>query len=137
MLGEAPGIDLGCLGESPGKDFGRILDDSMHCFGRSWPSIFVPISSQVWPNSRSVVVLPSVSHPCCPAFSCRGRGLAQRVKFAVPRRGAGVVLDGSVKSPVPEGLPFLTFPAASARPPTHLTELDIASFFRFFSIFSH
>ena len=50
--------------------------------------------------------------------SCRGGGLAERVKFAVPRRGAGVVLDGCVKSPVPEGLPFLTFPAASARPPT-------------------
>ena len=44
--------------------------------------------------------------------------LAKRFKFAVPLRGAGVVLDGSVKSPVPEGFPFLTFPAASARPPT-------------------
>ena len=43
--------------------------------------------------------------------------LAERFKFAVPLRGAGVVLNGSVKSPVPEGLPFLTFPAASARPP--------------------
>ena len=73
VLGKAPGIDLGCLGEPPGKDFRRILDDSMHCFGRSWPSIFVPISSQVWPNSRSVVVLPSVSHPCCPALQLQGR----------------------------------------------------------------
>ena len=72
---------FGSLGESPGKNFERILNDSMHCFGRSCPSIFVPISSQVWPNSRSVVVLPSVSHPCCPAFSCRGGGLAQRVKL--------------------------------------------------------
>ena len=48
--------------------------------------------------------------------------LAKRFKFAVPQRGAGVVLDGSVNFnlslPVPEGFPFLTFPAASARPPT-------------------
>ena len=80
MLGEAPGIDLGCLGDPPGKDFERILDGVLRHFGRAWPSIFVPIPSQVWPNSRSVVVLPSVSHPCCPAFSCRGGGLAQRVK---------------------------------------------------------
>ena len=37
-------------------------------------------------------------------FSCRGGGRAERVKFAVPKRGAGVVLNGSVKSSVPEGL---------------------------------
>ena len=66
VLGEAPWIGFGCLGELPGKDFVRILDSSLRHFGRSWPSIFVPISSQVWPNYRSVVVLPSVSHPCCP-----------------------------------------------------------------------
>ena len=39
----------------------------------------------------TLVALPS---------SCRGGGLAQRVKFAVPRRGAGVVVDQFV-SPVP------------------------------------
>ena len=137
MLGDAPGIDFGCPGEPPGKDFGRILDGSLRHFGRSWPSIFVPISSQVWPNSRSVVVLPSVSHPCCPAFSCRGGGLAQRVKFAVPQRGAGVVLNGSVKSPVPEGLPLLTSPPATARPPTLPSIPDGPPFFRFFSISGH
>ena len=81
MLGEAPGIDLGCPGEPPGKDFARILGHSLRHFGRSWPFIFVPILCQVCPNSGSVVVLPSVSHPCCPAFSCRGGGLAQRVKY--------------------------------------------------------
>ena len=80
VLGEAPGIDLGCPGEPPGKDFARILGHSLRHFGRLWPSIFVPILCQVCPNSGSVVVLPSVSHPCCPAFSCRGGGLAQRVK---------------------------------------------------------
>ena len=73
VLGKAPGIDFGCLGELPGKDFGRILDGSLRHFGRLWPSIFVPIPSQVWPNSRSVVVLPSVSHPCCPALQLQGR----------------------------------------------------------------
>ena len=81
MLGEAPGIDLGCPGEPPGKDFARILGHSLRYFGRSWPFIFVPILCQVCPNSGLVVVLPSVSHPCCPAFSCRGGGLAQRVKY--------------------------------------------------------
>ena len=60
--------------------------------------------------------LTRITHPQHP-FS-KGGGLAKRPQFAVPQRGAGVVLNGSVKSPVPEGLPFLTFPAASARPPT-------------------
>ena len=35
MLGEAPGIDLGCPGEPPGKDFARILGHSLRHFGRS------------------------------------------------------------------------------------------------------
>ena len=67
-------------GEPPSKDFARILGHSLRHFGGSWPFIFVPILCQVYPNSGSVAVLPSVSHPCCPAFSCRGGGLAQRVK---------------------------------------------------------
>ena len=29
VLGEAPGIDLGCPGEPPGKDFARILGHSL------------------------------------------------------------------------------------------------------------
>ena len=63
----------------------------------------------------------------------KGGGFAKRPQFAVPQRGAGVVLDGSVKSPVPEGFPFLTFPAASARPPTLPVEACLALFFqRFF-----
>ena len=36
---------------------------------------------------------------------------------------------------VPEGLPFLTFPAATARPPTLSVELGLAPVFRRFSIF--
>ena len=39
------------------------------------------------------------------------------------------------KSPDPEGLPFLTFPAASARPPTLPVEVELAPFFRLFSVF--
>ena len=46
-----------------------------------------------------------------------------------------MVLDGSVKSPVPEGFPFLTFPAASARPPTLPVEVELAPFFRLFPFF--
>ena len=75
--------------------------------------------------------------PVALPFSCRGGGLAERGKFAVPQRGAGVVLNGSVKSPVPEGFPFLTFPAASARPPTPSVQTRrtalLFGFFRFFS----
>ena len=63
-----------------GEDFARILVHSLRHFARSWSFIFVPILCQVCPNSGSVVVLPSMSHPCCRAFSCRGGGLAQHVK---------------------------------------------------------
>ena len=47
--------------------------------------------------------------PVALPFSCRGGGLAERGKFAVPQRGAGVVLDECFKSPVPEGFtpPYL------------------------------
>ena len=75
--------------------------------------------------------------PVALPFSCRGGGLAERGKFAVPQRGAGVVLNGSVKSPVPEGLPLLTSPAATARPPTLPVEVDMAPVFRCFFDFSH
>ena len=44
-------------------------------------------------------------------FNCRGGGRAERVKFAVPQRGAGVVLNGSVKSPVPEGFIYPSLPS--------------------------
>ena len=73
--------------------------------------------------------------PVALPFSCRGGGLAERGKFAVPQRGAGVVLDQCFKSPVWEGLPLLTSPAANARPPTHPAEVDLAPFFRFVSMF--
>ena len=80
MLGEAPGIDLGCPGEPPGKDFARILGHSLRHFGRSWPLIFVSISSQVCPNSRSVVALPLVLALVGLPLSCRGGGCEERVK---------------------------------------------------------
>ena len=111
------------------KGFYRILGRSWRRFGHSLHLSFVPTSSQVCPNSRSVVALPLVLALVGRPFSCRGGGLAERVKFAVPQRGAGVVLDGSVKSPVPEGLPFLTFPAASARPPTLPSKVEMMPFF--------
>ena len=61
------------VGKPPGKDFERILHGSVRCFGPSCPSVFVPIASQVCPNSGSVVVLPSVSRPRCPALQLQGR----------------------------------------------------------------
>ena len=47
--------------------------------------------------------------PVALPFSCRGGGLAERGKFAVPQRGAGVVLNKSVKSAGPGRftLPYL------------------------------
>ena len=61
--------------------------------------------------------------------------LAKRFKFAVPQRGAGVVLNDCVKSPVPEGFPFLTFPAASARPPYPPVAVELGHVFRLFPFF--
>ena len=47
--------------------------------------------------------------PVALPFSCRGGGLAERGKFAVPQRGAGVVLNGCFKSAGPGGVspPYL------------------------------
>ena len=86
---------------------------------------FGPIPDQLlfYRLCLTAVALPS---------SCRGGGLAERVKFAVPRRGAGVVLNGSVKSPVWEGLPLLTSLPATARPPTLPCRPNEQSFFCFF-----
>ena len=79
--------------------------------------------------------------PVALPFSCRGGGLAERGKFAVPQRGAGVVLNECFKSPVWEGLPLLTSPAATARPPTLPAEVDMGHmapvFPIFFRVFSH
>ena len=77
MLGERAETDLGCPGDPPGTDFGRIFGDSLHCFGRPR---FVTIASQVCPNFKSVVVLPSVPRRALPAFGCRCDGRAERAK---------------------------------------------------------
>ena len=47
--------------------------------------------------------------PVALPFSCRGGGLAERGKFAVPQRGAGVVLRSQLKSAGPGRftLPYL------------------------------
>ena len=65
-------------------------------------------------------------------FSPGVRRCAQRFKFALPQRDAGMVLNGCVKSPVWEGLPLLTSPPAVRRPPYPPTEPDLTPFFRFF-----
>ena len=63
---------------------------------------FVPIPDQLlfYRLCLAPVALP---------FSCRGGGLAERGKFAVPQRGAGVVLDGLVFTDGPGGFtpPYL------------------------------
>ena len=60
-------------GDPPGKDFGRNLDDFLHHSGGSWRPSFVPTSSQVWPNFRSVGVPPSVLPLTRPALQLKGR----------------------------------------------------------------
>ena len=68
-------------GGPPGRDFGTILGHSLRRFGHLLHPSFVPTSSQVCPNSRSVVVLPSVSDPSRPALQLQGRWSAERVKL--------------------------------------------------------
>ena len=74
VLGEGAGIDFGCPGGPPGRDFGRILGHSLRCCGHLLHPSFVPTSSQVCPNSRSVFVLPSVPCLTWTALSRRGGG---------------------------------------------------------------
>ena len=80
MLGERAETDLGFPGDPPGTDFGRIFGDSLHRFGHSWRPRFVTIASQVCPNFKSVVVLPSVPRRALPAFGCRCDDRAERAK---------------------------------------------------------
>ena len=68
-------------GGPPGRDFGTILGHSLRRFGHSLHPSFVPTSSQVCPNSRSVVALPLVLALIGLPFSDRGGGLAERGKF--------------------------------------------------------
>ena len=73
VLGEGAGSDFGCLGDPPGKDLGKNLGDSLPRSGRSWRPSFVPTSSQVWPNFRSVGVPPSILPLTRPALQLKGR----------------------------------------------------------------
>ena len=105
------------------------------CDRSSAPAAERLFGAHVWHTLGTKSAMNRITHPQH-SFS-KGGGFAKRPQFAVPQRGAGVVLNGSVKSPVPEGLPFLTFPAASARPPTLPCKPYLLLCFRFFSIFSN
>jgi len=76
--------------------------------------------------------------PVALPFSCRGGGLAERGKFAVPQRGAGVVLNECFKSPVPEGFtpPYLPGSHRKTTDPSVQTGFDalFSIFFDFFRI---
>ena len=63
-----------CLGEPPGKDFGRILGRSMRCFGRLWPSIFVPIFPKFGPIPDQLLFYRLCLTPVALPSSCRGGG---------------------------------------------------------------
>ena len=61
-----------CWGPSR-EGFWELFGRSLRRFGRSLHLRFVPSSSQVCPNSRSVVVLPLVPGLGCPALQLQGR----------------------------------------------------------------
>ena len=81
VLGEGAGIDFGRPGGPPRMDFERILGHSLRRFGHSLHPSFVPTSSQVCPNSRSVVALPLVLALVGLPFSCRGGGPRSVVNY--------------------------------------------------------
>ena len=91
---------------------------------------FVPIPDQLLFYR---LCLASVALP----FSCRGGGLAERGKFAVPQRGAGVVLNGCVSLRTRKVYPSLP----SRRPPQdrrHFPRRWVwRPFFDFFCFFCH
>ena len=74
-----PETILGVLGALPGGILGG-LGRSLRFFGHSLQPSFVPTSSQVCPNSRSVVALPLLLALVGLPLSCRGGGRAERVK---------------------------------------------------------
>ena len=133
---KAPGSDFDLPGALPDRIFIGFSIFVWPDFCRVFDTFLLIASGTCRGFSGSVGALPgpatNLSNPLCGVPLGYG-DLAQRFKFAVPLRGAGVVLDQSVKSPGPEGLPFLTFPAASARPPTLPAEVELPPFFRFFS----
>ena len=69
-------------------------------------------------------------------FSCRGGGRAERVKFAVPRRGAGVLnpVRTPYRSPGELASPYLS--AGPAETVELFRGTRTAAFFGFFSVFS-
>ena len=73
--------------------------------------------------------------PVALPFSCRGGGLAERGKFAVPQRGAGVVLNKSVKSAGP-GRFTLPYLPGGLRKTTDPSGANLPTF-DFFAFFSH
>ena len=62
--------------------------------------------------------------------------LAERIKFAVPRRGAGVLNPDGLHAGLPESLPLLTSPPDPRRPSFPPAVKVLAPFFGFFSVFS-
>ena len=75
--------------------------------------------------------------PVALPFSCRGGGLAERGKFAVPQRGAGVVLNECFKSAGPGRVspPYLPGSHRKTTDPSRANRRTafFSDFFRFFS----
>ena len=133
MLGEAPGIDLGCLPARILGGFWMILCIALVVCGLlflfQFRPKFGPITDQLlfYRLCLTPVALPS---------SCRGGGLAQRVKFAVPRRGAGVVLKPFVSLRSRKVYPSLPSRRPSADRRTLPRKTGNRPFFDFFRFFS-
>ena len=73
--------------------------------------------------------------PVALPFSCRGGDRAERVKFAVPRRGAGVLNPDGLHAGLPESLPLLTSPPGSAETVVPKGGAKVGLFFSIFSVF--
>ena len=77
---------------------------------------------------------PNLSNPLCGVPLGYG-DLAQRFKFAVPRRGAGVLDSSGLLTGLPESLPLLTSPPDPRRPSIRTRATDTRAFFRIFLVF--
>ena len=118
----------GPIPEAPGSLPDQIL--------QRFCDIFLPVSPGSCRGlSGSAGMLPgytaSLRNSLC-GVSLGYGDLAERIKFAVPRRGAGVLNPDGLHAGLPESLPLLTSPPGSAETVVLSRGPGVGLFFRFF-----